>query len=264
MPKPRPEQELETIENIVRQHGGGVGAPDIAKALPTEIPERTLQYRLKILVDTGRLIREGEGRWAKYRAPEREEAAAAVETGLTVVPLSKGANEIREYLHKPAAARNPVGYNRDFLDSYRPNVTSYLSADERTRLAEIGKPSFKGEPAGTYAKQMLSRLLIDLSWNSSRLEGNTYSLLDTRRLIEFGREAQGSDRRNAQMILNHKDAIEFLVGSASEIGFNRYTILNLHAILANNLLQDQRLPAGCGTSASASKNPAFIHLRRRN
>ncbi|PYR97126.1 MAG: hypothetical protein DMG16_25700 [Acidobacteria bacterium] len=157
MPKPRPEQELETIENIVRQHGGGVGAPDIAKALPTEIPERTLQYRLKILVDTGRLIREGEGRWAKYRAPEREEAAAAVETGLTVVPLSKGANEIREYLHKPAAARNPVGYNRDFLDSYRPNVTSYLSADERTRLAEIGKPSFKGEPAGTYAKQMLSK-----------------------------------------------------------------------------------------------------------
>src|SRR5436853_5609756 len=99
MPKPRPEQELETIENIVRQHAGGVGAPDIAKALPTEIPERTLQYRLKILVDTGRLIREGEGRWAKYRAPERAEAAT-VETG--VIPLSKGANEIREYLHKPA------------------------------------------------------------------------------------------------------------------------------------------------------------------
>jgi Fic family protein len=64
-------------------------------------------------------------------------------------------------------------------------------------------------------------------------------LLDTRRLIEFGREAQGSDRRDAQMILNHKDAIEFLVNSAGEIGFNRYTVLNLHAILANNLLPDE-------------------------
>jgi len=40
------------------------------------------------------------------------------------------------------------------------------------------------------------------------------------------------------MILNHKDAIEFLVGDADEIGFNRYTILNLHALLANNLLAD--------------------------
>jgi hypothetical protein len=40
------------------------------------------------------------------------------------------------------------------------------------------------------------------------------------------------------MILNHKDAIEFLVGNAAEIGFNRYTLLNLHGILANNLLID--------------------------
>jgi hypothetical protein len=81
-------------------------------------------------------------------------------------------------------------------------------------------------------------LLIDLSWNSSRLEGNTYSLLDTKRLIELGEEAKGRAHLEAQMILNHKDAIEFLVGAAEEIGFNRYTILNLHALLANNLLAD--------------------------
>src|SRR5262249_11173545 len=83
-----------------------------------------------------------------------------------------------------------------------------------------------------------NRLLIDLSWNSSRLEGNTYSLLDTRRLIDLGEEAEGKERLEAQMILNHKDAIEFLVRSAEDIGFNRYTILNLHGLLANNLLAD--------------------------
>jgi hypothetical protein len=94
------------------------------------------------------------------------------------------------------------------------------------------------QPAGTYAKQILNRLLIDLSWNSSRLEGNTYSLLDTKRLIDFGQEAEGKERLEAQMILNHKDAIEFLVSSAEDIGFNRYTVLNLHALLANNLLAD--------------------------
>src|SRR5205823_4888036 len=112
MPKPRPKQELEAIENVVRRHPVGVGAPDIAKALPTEIPERTLQYHLKLLVDTGRLIRGGKGRWAKYRVPERQaEAGGAAEAEPTVVPLSKGANEIREYLRQPAAARKPVGYN---------------------------------------------------------------------------------------------------------------------------------------------------------
>lgn len=85
----------------------------------------------------------------------------------------------------------------------------------------------------------MNRLLIDLSWNSSRLEGNTYSLLDTQRLIELGQAAEDKTPRDAQMILNHKAAIEFLVESADEIGFNRHTILNLHALLADNLLEDQ-------------------------
>lgn len=83
---------------------------------------------------------------------------------------------------------------------------------------------------------MLSRLLIDLSWNSSRLEGNTYSLLDTRRLLDFGEVAQGRNETETQMILNHKDAIELLAEASDDIGFNRYTLLNLHAMLANNLL----------------------------
>ena len=51
----------------------------------------------------------------------------------------------------------------------------------------------------------LNRLLIDLSWSSSRLEGNTYSLLDTRELLEHGTVAAGKDAKETQMILNHKD-----------------------------------------------------------
>ena len=97
---------------------------------------------------------------------------------------------------------------------------------------------------------------IDLSWNSSRLEGNTYSLLDTKRLIELGEPRQGRDIRETQMILNHKHAIEFLVESVNEVDFDRRTILNLHAILAENLLPDQaalgrlrRTPVGIGASA---------------
>jgi hypothetical protein len=102
--------------------------------------------------------------------------------------------------------------------------------------------------------------LIDLAWNSSRLEGNTYSLLDTKRLIEFGEEAQGRNHLEAQMILNHKDAIEFLVGAADEIGFNRYTILNLHGILAQNLLPDQGAPGRLRRIAVGIEKSAFHPL----
>ena len=80
--------------------------------------------------------------------------------------------------------------------------------------------------------------MIDLSWNSSRLEGNTYSLLETERLLALGEATEGKDALEAQMILNHKEAIELLVEQAAEVGFNRYTILNLHALLAHNLLPD--------------------------
>jgi Fic family protein len=154
------------------------------------------------------------------------------------VPLSSAGAAIRKYVAQPLEARKPVGYDRAFLDGYRPNASAYLSEKERTHLAQVGRPPIVEQPAGTYAKQILNRLLIDLAWNSSRLEGNTYSLLDTRRLIELGEEAKGHAHLDAQMILNHKDAIEFLVSAADDIGFNRYTILNLHGLLANNLLPD--------------------------
>lgn len=233
MPKRIPENELDAIADAVRRHPDGVTARKIAAALITDLPLRTLQYRLKHLVDAGRIVMKGEGRWAQYFPPPVEGQGEAP------IPLSKSSIKIRDYLRKPAVARKPTGYSRDFLDDYRPNVSFYLSEAERAHLAEIGRSNFTSQPAGTYAKQILNRLLIDLSWNSSRLEGNTYSLLDTRRLIEFGEEAEGRDRLEAQMILNHKDAVAFLVGAADEIGFNRYTILNLHAILAQNLLPDE-------------------------
>jgi len=246
MPRRMPEQDLETIIAAVDHWPNGATARDIADGIGEEVPFRTLQYRLKHLVETGRLAREGEGRWAKYRLTHVEGRSGLVsgpgpaeDKDEAVVPLSAAGAKIRDYLRQPAATRRLVGFNRAFLDAYHPNENFYLAASERAHLAEVGKRNFEALPAGTYAKQVLNRLLIDLSWNSSRLEGNTYSLLDTRRLVEFGEEAEGRDRLEAQMILNHRDAIEFLVSAAEDIGFNRYTVLNLHAILANNLLPDE-------------------------
>jgi len=233
---------LKAIEAVVRSQPGSTST-EIAAALPAGVKRRTLQYRLKRLVDDGRLVRDGDDRWARYRVPDALASPAHPDSMAdeAAVPLSPESRSIKAQVRQPLTARTPVGYNREFLSAYRPGETFYLPVAARARLANTGARPVRGqEPAGTYARQILSRLLIDLSWNSSRLEGNTYSLLDTKRLIEFGQEAKGGDRRDAQMILNHKDAVEFLVGNAAEIGFNRYTILNLHGILANNLLADDR------------------------
>ncbi|MEM7386158.1 MAG: hypothetical protein AAF514_14550, partial [Verrucomicrobiota bacterium] len=73
--------------------------------------------------------------------------------------------------------------------------------------------------------------------NSSRLEGNTYSLLETDHLLKQGQLENGGRAREAQMILNHKAAVEFLVDEPMELGYNRYTFLNLHAILVEALLE---------------------------
>jgi fido (protein-threonine AMPylation protein) len=104
----------------------------------------------------------------------------------------------------------------------------------------VGATPGENRPAGTFARDILSRLLIDLAWASSRLEGNTYTRLDTQNLLEFGQRAEGKDAKEAQMILNHKRAIELLVSSSDRIGFNNATLLSVHAALSENLLGNPR------------------------
>jgi hypothetical protein len=261
MPKRIPEKELDAIVAVVAAQPEGVPLSAILEGLPAELERRTLQRRLALLVEQKRLIAEGEGKGRRYRAPAAISGAgnliagnATVEgRGEVYVPLSPEGKEIRQTVRTPTQNRQPVGYRRDFLDDYQPNVTYYLSAETRQRLLEIGRPPDGERPAGTYARTIYSRLLIDLSWNSSRLEGNTYSLLETERLLDLGEAAEGKDALEAQMILNHKAAIELLVDQAEEIGFNHYTILNLHALLAENMLADpqaggrlRRVPVGVG------------------
>lgn len=250
MPKRIPDVDLNEVLQAVARSPEGASIKDIGAALKGRLPRRTLQRRLALLIEKGRLIVEGRARGCRYRLPGTTGKAHVVLPAMTLeargesyVPISAEAEVIRRAVREPIHNRRPVGYNRTFLDAYRPNDTYYLSAETRQRLLELARAPGGEQPAGTYARQIYSRLLIDLSWNSSRLEGNTYSLLETDRLLQLGEAAEGKDAREAQMILNHKAAIEMLVEQASEIGFNRYSILSLHALLSDNLLAD---PGACG------------------
>lgn len=238
------DQEMEVIRKALEKFKDGASIETIKKATGLDLERRTLLRRLDKLVEQGIVTTSGRTRATLYRLaevpaqPTEEKDKAANGAEADIIPLSEEGREILAAVSRPTAVRHPVGYNIDFLRGYRPNVDSYLSPEDKRKLAELGKTARLDQPAGTYAKEILQRLLIDLSWNSSRLEGNTYSLLDTQQLISEGKAAHNKSAMEAQMILNHKDAIEFIVRSADDIGFNRYTITNLHALLSNNLLAD--------------------------
>lgn len=252
MPKKLSSDLLGHLEAEVGRHPDGVAIAHMVQLFEQQASRRSLSRLLDRLVRRKRIRVEGEKRGTRYfpASSIQGELHATLEPvilraeGEVYVPLTGESPKLRDWVRRPITQRRPVSYDRTLLDSYEPNRTFYLTdTDWRARLREIGRTSLAARPAGTYAHDILNRLLIDLSWASSHLEGNTYSRLDTQNLIEHGREAEGKDRLETQMILNHKQAIEFLVENASEIGFNMFTFMNLHAMLAENLLGN---PAGSG------------------
>jgi hypothetical protein len=141
-----------------------------------------------------------------------------------------------------------------------------LSAEDTARLREMSGEPIEKSPAGIYTRKIMDRLLIDLSWNSSRLEGNTYSLLETEQLFKIGESIEGKSAFDAQMILNHKDAIEYLVDEAETLQLNTLTIRNIHAMLSDGLLGNRfaigsirKIPVKIsGTVYSPNNIPAFL------
>ncbi|HEX6429787.1 MAG TPA: Fic family protein [Niastella sp.] len=240
------DQEFGVIKNTINNFSNGARIEEIKDACGLDLELRTLQRRIVELKDQGVVTSYGEKRATRYFltvplgfvAYEPEETYSSLQ-------LSDVSQELLTIISRPAQQRKPVRYNPDFLASYRPNIDHYLTPYELNRLWLIGRTKGINKPAGSYAREILNRLLIDLSYHSSRLEGNSYSLLETQRLISLGKLADGKSAEEAQMILNHKDAIKFLVEGGNdgpETGFNRYTIFNLHALLAYEFLK----PKSCG------------------
>jgi hypothetical protein len=259
MPKYLPGDLLKRVTGYLAEHSGGRTLAELEALLEGVASRRTLQRRLDEWVRSGAIRASGVRRGRRYFAavtgvaePPPRSAGSDIQA---TIPVSSAGLGIQTQVRRPIADRRPVGYQREFLERYQPNETTYLTTALRSHLQALGRTPEGHRPAGTYARDILNRLLIDLSWSSSRLEGNTYSLLDTQELIEKGTVAPGKDAKETQMILNHKAAIEFLVESAEEVGVNSYTVTNLHALLADNLLDDPRnagrlraTPIGIGAS----------------
>jgi Fic family protein len=230
--------DLRAIVDFVtkEQLAGSPGVP--ARAIEAHIgrPRPTINRALAELTRAGRLEKLGAGRSIAYLVPLPEAGVVApIDEGQPELPWSAQARALRALLSQPLGARQPISYQRDFVDDYKPNESTLLPARLAAQLYEQGK-SKDQQPAGTYARKVLEQLLIDLSWFSSRLEGNRTSLLATRDLFEKGRSE--NDDRDATMLLNHKETIEFMVDAVPTEGITVPVVRNVQSLLMRDLLAD--------------------------
>lgn len=247
-----------------------VSSSQLVEATGASLP--AVKRMLSRLVLQAQVEVNGRARATRYRlrAPGTPFAAGrpAAKPSSAQVPSRFGPNwrvtslTLRQRLGLPLAARSPVTYRREFIDEYKPNETFLLPRELADELTALGR--LPGQlPAGTYVRKVLEQLLIDLSWSSSHLEGNRYTLLDTEELFKSGAAATDTD---AVMLLNHKAAIEFLVDAVPTQGLTAGLIRNLHAVLMQDLLADlaslgairQKVVNISGTTYVPAQAPAVL------
>lgn len=124
------------------------------------------------------------------------------------------------------------------------NNVSLFTSDELSHLDDL-QQTFRDNIAhlsrSTYEKEM-ERLAIDLSWKSSQIEGNTYSLLETERLLKEKETAAGKPKDDATMLLNHRDALNFIIEYPDHlVPINISRIEEIHSILIKDLGVDRNL-----------------------
>lgn len=184
----------------------------------------TLKRIISEAVDKGNIEIVGKGRATKYRLTPQAHVT---------MPL-----DIDTYFINDVDQRQvQESFNFELIREILPKVQLFTS-DELSEL-EHGQKVFREHLAEMsdleYRKEM-ERLGIDLSWKSSQIEGNTYSLLETERLLREKQTANGKTKEEAIMLLNHKDALDFILDVPDflkDISVAR--IEEIHALLTKEL-----------------------------
>lgn len=194
----------------------------------------TIKRILSEMVKAGLLEKSGAGRSTGYTVSVKGRLLAEVDA--------------KEYCSvEPDKRLGLKQYNFKLLENIPKDIFSseeLKTLDQAT--AEYRKRTKDLSPV--IEKKELERLIIELSWKSSKIEGNTYTLLDTEKLILENKEAPGHDRNEARMILNHKEAFKYVREQADKFKtLTRKNLEELHAILIKDLsvgLGLRKRPAG--------------------
>lgn len=203
--------------------------PDSAKAeikagMSLEMSDATIKRVLSKAVKDGMVLVIGKGRATKYRLTPQ--AYVTMDLNLdTYFDKDVDEREVQE------------GFNFELINDILPKVE--LFAPEELNILNSAQEQFRqhlSEMNDTEYRKEMERLGIDLSWKSSQIEGNTYSLLETERLLREKETASGKTKDEAIMLLNHKDALDFILDAPDylqPLKVNR--IEDIHSILTKEL-----------------------------
>jgi len=135
------------------------------------------------------------------------------------------------------------GFNFSLLNDLLPHISLFTNEEnlELNRLQNKYRENISLMGTTEYEKE-LERLAIDLSWKSSQIEGNTYSLLETERLLKEKQTASGKTKDEAIMLLNHKETIDFIVENPDFLAeLTVQKIEFLHGLLTKELGVDKNI-----------------------
>jgi Fic family protein len=188
----------------------------------TDISRITNIRDLNHLIKLGWIELVGGGKYVRYILKKDREM---------LIPVN-----VDQYFSKTTDSRNVKyqNYNFDLIN----NLKGLFSNEERN-LFEQGREKLKSQfntLDKTILKRELERFTIELSWKSSQIEGNTYSLLETEELIKNKKQAKGHDRDEAVMILNHKSAFDIILEKKESFkDINILDIRSIHSELTKDL-----------------------------
>jgi len=216
------EIESDLLERIRDQQEISSGA--LFKGISSGISFATLKRILSRLVDAQLLEQTGRGRSTRYSISSVYDL---------LYPL-----DVEKYFEKEIDERViRKGFNFNLIPETLTSGKLFTRSElhQLTVLQEQFRKNTNHLTTLEYKREM-ERLAIDLSWKSSQIEGNTYSLLETERLLKERETASGKTREEATMLLNHKEAIDFLVehpGYLLPLSVSK--IENIHGLLIKDL-----------------------------
>lgn len=201
---------------------------DIAKGIDFDGSDATMKRMIALGVQDGCIVVEGKARATRYRLSDQAHLLMPLNLD-TYFSLDQDKRQVQ------------TSFNFDLIRQQLPVVTLFTD-DEMTLLNEL-QAEFKqhiSEMTDNEYRKEMERLGIDLSWKSSQIEGNTYSLLETERLLRESKTADGKTKEEAVMLLNHKDALRFVLDNPDYLQHLTIShIEDIHQLLTKELSVDR-------------------------
>lgn len=207
-----------------------LSSKEILDGLDLELGYATVKRTLQKLISENLIISSGKGKGTKYRLSQEFDLLFPIDT--------------EEYFQKEIDERKiNESFNHTLITKTLSNI-SIFSDDELNHLNKLQKKYSENisKLSDLEYKKELERLAIDLSWKSSQIEGNTYSLLETERLLKEKETAAGKTKDEAIMLLNHKEALDFIIQNPTYIKpLTLSRIEDIHSILIKDLNVDKNI-----------------------